>query len=107
MKESQVSPQRRPPAVEHRPSNRRQAQRLEPRTDEVPISTPARSGRVPRGVLHSATELFAGNEQAAMDWLLDPQWALGGVTPAEVAQTPGGVERVRTLIGQLLHGVLP
>ncbi|MCL7944658.1 MbcA/ParS/Xre antitoxin family protein [Marinobacter sp. ATCH36] len=50
-------------------------------------------------------ELFEGDEAAAERWLHSPIRGLGYKTPAELIETPEGVDQVRTLIGRLEHGV--
>lgn len=53
-----------------------------------------------------AHEVF-GDPKRAAEWLTSPQFALGGKTPFEYADTePGGVQVVEDLLGQLEHAYL-
>ena len=52
-----------------------------------------------------AMELFEGDRDAAREWLLTPQRALGGEVPLEVAHTEVGSREVENLIGRIEHGV--
>jgi putative toxin-antitoxin system antitoxin component (TIGR02293 family) len=50
-----------------------------------------------------AHEVF-GNPKRAAEWLTSPQFALGGNTPFEYADTePGGAQVVEHLLGRLAH----
>ncbi|MBK1872582.1 DUF2384 domain-containing protein [Marinobacter sp. 1-3A] len=54
-----------------------------------------------------AVELFEGDSKAADRWLSSPAHGLGGCAPGSLMKTKEGIEKVRTLIGQLERGVLP
>ena len=54
-----------------------------------------------------ATDLFEADVSAAMRWLQEPQAALGGERPLELASTEVGSRQVEDLIAQLDHGVFP
>tara|TARA_B100000749_G_scaffold280067_1_gene274601 strand:- start:1521 stop:1853 length:333 start_codon:yes stop_codon:yes gene_type:complete len=54
-----------------------------------------------------AIELFEGDQRAAERWLLSSQQALGNRPPFGLMGTAAGIQKVRTLIGQLEHGVVP
>jgi len=56
-------------------------------------------------LLGRAIELFDGDSQAAREWLLTPQPALGNETPVTVARTELGAREVENLIGRIEHGV--
>lgn len=68
---------------------------------------PDESDRVVRAsrLFARAVDLFDGNAEAAKVWLLDPQRALGGAVPLEIARTEVGAREVELLIGRLEHGV--
>lgn len=53
-----------------------------------------------------AVDLFEGRADAAREWLLSPQRALGDSTPLEYAATDLGAREVETLIGRLEHGIV-
>jgi putative toxin-antitoxin system antitoxin component (TIGR02293 family) len=69
--------------------------------------SPHQSDRLVRAstVFEEAVSLFDGDVDAAREWLLRPQRALGGETPLTFAQTEIGAREVRDLIGRLEHGV--
>ncbi len=50
------------------------------------------------------TEVFEGKE-AFFKWLYLPNHALGGLEPREVLEVPGGVSKVRDLLGRIEYGV--
>jgi putative toxin-antitoxin system antitoxin component (TIGR02293 family) len=50
-------------------------------------------------------ELFEGNRDAATEWLMAVQPALGGATPIDLAKTDVGAREVEQLIGRLEQGV--
>jgi len=54
-----------------------------------------------------ATELFEGDARAAERWLISSQRALGNRPPFGLMGTAAGIQKIRTLIGQLEHGVVP
>jgi putative toxin-antitoxin system antitoxin component (TIGR02293 family) len=55
----------------------------------------------------AATDLFAGNIEAGVEWLTRPLRALGGAIPLDLAQTEVGRHAVERVIQQLEHGVFP
>jgi len=54
-----------------------------------------------------ATQLFEGDARAAERWLISSQRALGNRPPFGLMGTAAGIQKIRTLIGQLEHGVVP
>jgi len=56
-------------------------------------------------LLGRAIELFEGDADAAREWLLSAQPALGNEVPLEVARTEVGAREVENLIGRIEHGV--
>ena len=50
-------------------------------------------------------ELFEGDREAAQNWLKNPNHALDGRTPLDIAATETGTREVENLIGRLEHGV--
>lgn len=52
-----------------------------------------------------ALELFEGDRDAATDWLVSRQPALGGAVPVEFARTEIGAREIERLIDRLEHGV--
>jgi putative toxin-antitoxin system antitoxin component (TIGR02293 family) len=56
-------------------------------------------------VLGRALELFEGDRNDAVEWLMASQPALGGVAPIEIAKTELGAHEVENLIGRTEHGV--
>ena len=68
---------------------------------------PTESERVFRisRVLTKATDLFEGDREGALAWLVAPSRALGGERPIDLARTEVGAREVEDLIGRLEHGV--
>jgi putative toxin-antitoxin system antitoxin component (TIGR02293 family) len=68
---------------------------------------PAESDRVLRTsrLFARAKDLFDGDQEAARDWLMTPQRALGGAIPLDIAKTEVGAREVEQIIGRLEHGV--
>lgn len=68
---------------------------------------PTESDRLLRAsrIAGRALELFDGNRDAAIEWLLAAQRALGGAVPFELARTELGAREVERLIERLEHGV--
>ncbi|MBA3357674.1 MAG: DUF2384 domain-containing protein [Pyrinomonadaceae bacterium] len=68
---------------------------------------PDESDRVIRAsrLFARAVALFDGNTESARQWLFEPQRALGGAIPLEVARTEVGAREVEQIIGRLEHGV--
>ncbi|HXA17876.1 MAG TPA: antitoxin Xre/MbcA/ParS toxin-binding domain-containing protein [Thermoanaerobaculia bacterium] len=56
-------------------------------------------------ILGRSLELFEGDRDGAVEWLLSSQPALGGASPMNVAKTEIGAREVEDLIGRLEHGV--
>jgi len=56
-------------------------------------------------LLSKALDLFAGNAGAARGWLLEPQVALGGAIPLDIARTETGAREVELLIDRLEQGI--
>lgn len=56
-------------------------------------------------LLASALELFEGDAEKASRWFIQPNRALGDVSPLEMAATETGAREVENLIGRLEHGV--
>ena len=78
-------------------TRRKQSGRLQP--DE--------SDRLLRAVrlFGKALELFDGSRDAAVEWLIGPQTALGGATPVDLARTELGAREVERILDRLEHGV--
>ncbi|PPI78619.1 DUF2384 domain-containing protein [Marinobacter flavimaris] len=55
---------------------------------------------------HEALEMFNGNQDDADRWWNNPVLGLGHKTPVECMETREGIDRVRTLIARLEHGIL-
>ncbi len=68
---------------------------------------PDESDRLVRAarIFSQAVALFAGDDQAAREWLSRPQGALGGSTPVDYAASEIGAREVENLIGRLEHGI--
>jgi putative toxin-antitoxin system antitoxin component (TIGR02293 family) len=58
-------------------------------------------------IIGKTTDLFEGDERAALGWLSQPQQALGGQVPLEHSRTEQGAAEVENLIGRLEQGVFP
>lgn len=56
--------------------------------------------------IEEAIALFEGDELAAMKWMRTAQRGLGNRPPQGLMSTPKGIEKVRTLIGRMEHGVI-
>jgi putative toxin-antitoxin system antitoxin component (TIGR02293 family) len=52
-----------------------------------------------------SVELFEGNKEKASRWFLQPNRALGKLSPLDMAGTETGAREVESLIGRLEHGV--
>ena len=50
------------------------------------------------------SEVF-GNKQNFFKWLNLPNTALGGMEPLELIEVPGGVSKVKDILGRIEHGV--
>ncbi len=50
------------------------------------------------------SEVF-GNKQSFFKWLNLPNTALGGMEPQELVEIPGGVSKVKDILGRIEHGV--
>jgi putative toxin-antitoxin system antitoxin component (TIGR02293 family) len=53
-----------------------------------------------------ATELFAGKQDAAADWLTTPKMALADRSPLDFADTEIGAREVESFIGRIRYGVI-
>lgn len=51
-------------------------------------------------------ELYEGNTEQAVEWLLKPQRGLGGEVPLRAAATDIGAREIEDLVGRLEHGVI-
>lgn len=56
-------------------------------------------------ILWKTLELFDGDRDTALGWLVSPVAGLGGHPPLELAQSEPGTLEVEALIGRLEHGV--
>ncbi len=56
-------------------------------------------------LLAQAVALFEGQKSSAFRWFVQPNRALGTLTPLEMAATETGAREVENLIGGLEHGV--
>jgi putative toxin-antitoxin system antitoxin component (TIGR02293 family) len=56
------------------------------------------------GIVQMATDLFEGDQSAAMNWLTTSKAVLQSRTPVESVRTESGAEEVKDLIGRLEHG---
>lgn len=64
-----------------------------------------RMRRLREQVLAECIELFEGDRDAAERWLSQPVRGFGYQTPNDLLSSEAGIEQLRTLIGQLEHGV--
>ena len=53
----------------------------------------------------AATDLFAGDEQSAAEWLNKPAKALNGRNPIDMTEGDAELRLALDLIGRLQHGV--
>ena len=69
--------------------------------------SPEESDRLLRAarIVGRAFDLFEADRDAAVEWMLDAQPALGGISPIDAAKTEVGAREVENLIGRLEHGV--
>ena len=56
-------------------------------------------------LLTQAIVLFEGRKPSALRWFVQPNCALGNLSPLEMAATETGAREVENLIGRLEHGV--
>lgn len=56
-------------------------------------------------VIQDALGLFEGNSEATVNWLTQPNIALGGLTPASLLSTFVGMKTVELLIWKVENGV--
>jgi putative toxin-antitoxin system antitoxin component (TIGR02293 family) len=56
-------------------------------------------------VFARAIDLFEGDREAALEWLSEPQTALGGAVPLDFARSEVGAREVESLALRLEHGV--
>lgn len=52
-------------------------------------------------------QLFEGDRDATVEWLMTAQPALGGGVPLDLARSELGAQEVERLVGRLEHGVFP
>lgn len=57
------------------------------------------------GVFEKALELFQGDREGALGWLLAPKRQLENHTPLDYVRTEVGAHEVENLLGRLEHGV--
>lgn len=57
-------------------------------------------------LIKAATDLFAGDEQRAAEWLNMPAKALNGRRPINMTNSDAELRLALDLIGRLQHGVL-
>lgn len=69
--------------------------------------TPVESDRLLRAarVFSGALDLYVGKRDAACEFFTSPNWALGGASPFEFAQTEIGAQEVENLYGQIEWGI--
>ncbi len=77
-------------------ARRRNEKRLSPTESE-------RAWRIAR-LIDRAAEVLGGEEKARK-WIKGPNYALGNVSPIEMAKTEPGTEIVEQLLGQIEHGI--
>lgn len=70
--------------------------------------SPQESDRIYRiaSVYRDVVRFFAGDEDAAREWLTSSAIGLGNKVPVDLLDTAAGAEVVRTLIGRLESGVV-
>ncbi|MEK7833823.1 MAG: antitoxin Xre/MbcA/ParS toxin-binding domain-containing protein [Acidobacteriota bacterium] len=56
-------------------------------------------------LLAQSVALFEGQKPSALRWFVQPNRALGNLSPLEMASTETGAREVENLIGRLEHGV--
>ena len=78
-------------------TRRRKEKRLSPEESDRLVSVSR--------LLAQTFELFEGNTEAAMRWFQNPNRALNGQSPLQVASTETGAREVENLIGRLEYGV--
>lgn len=61
--------------------------------------------RLRRQALAECVELFEGDTEAAERWMSQPVRGLGYQTPNDMLSSETDIERLRTLIGRLEHGI--
>ena len=69
--------------------------------------SPDESDRLLRAarVYGRAIALFEGDREAALEWLNEPQPALGGAVPMDLARSDVGAREVEALTSRIEHGV--
>ncbi|MGO9015222.1 MAG: antitoxin Xre-like helix-turn-helix domain-containing protein [Dissulfurispiraceae bacterium] len=55
-------------------------------------------------ILTMATETFGGDKKVATEWMQEPQYGLGGMTPLKMLETDAGTEKVESLLLHLQYG---
>jgi len=89
------------PEIIHIPARTLQRRKVEGRLQ------PDESDRLLRftRILWKTIELFEGDFDLAVEWLVSPVAGLGKIRPIELAQSEPGTLEVEALIGRLEHGV--
>jgi len=69
--------------------------------------SPSESDRLLRTsrLFGKALDLFEGDREAALEWLMSSQTALGGAIPLDVAKTDVGTREVEAVLTRLEYGV--
>lgn len=78
-------------------TRRRKENRLSPEESDRLVSVSR--------LLAKTLDLFEGSKKKALQWFTNPNRALGGLSPLEVAATENGSREVENLIGRLENGV--
>ncbi len=55
-------------------------------------------------ILTMATETFGGDKKIAAEWMQEPQYGLGGMTPLKMLETDAGTEKVESLLLHMQYG---
>ena len=55
-------------------------------------------------ILTMATETFGGDKKVAAEWMQEPQYGLGSMTPLKMLETDAGTEKVESLLLHLQYG---
>lgn len=71
----------------------------------TPIESDAHFDSLRDCALQEVLDFFPGDRDAMERWLSREVRGLGYITPEEALRTRAGIERLRTLIGRLEHGI--
>jgi len=74
------------------------------RQDRLPRDESERIFRL--GRLADLAETVLGGQTNAVQWLKEPNFALGDITPLEMASTEPGARFVEQLLGRIEHGII-